>query len=202
MSADRTDSGKSVEPTAESASRRRLLQAGLGASPAILTLVSAPVRAGYAHAKTASAFGSVTTAVSHTHAMLPTSGRKPSWWASCSMSEWPSSCKTSGGAPKRFRDVFTDFGHYGSKTLKECLQLGASTGMDGVAKHCVAAYLNAATNRVPAVLCSTQAAKDIWIAYTTRGYFEPTAGVKWFADSCTPAGVGGINPWLITTMPN
>ncbi len=203
MMSEQTPQPDSSTPSARptSASRRRLLRAGVGASPAILTFVSAPVRATYS-VKTASAFGSMTTGVSHTHSTVPSSGCKPGWWAKDSnWSAWPASCKTSSGGPKLFRDVFSDYGSYGAKTLKECLKLASDTGMDGVVKHCCAAYLNAASGKVPATLCSTFAAKDIWTSYTTRGHYVPTAGVKWFSDSCVPAGTGGINPWLRSTMP-
>lgn len=182
-----------------SASRRRLLQAGIGASPAILTLVSNPVRATYTTTP-ASSFASVNTSRPGTHVV--TNGCKPSYWVNCGMAQWPAACKDAAGNPKKFKDLFSDYGTYGSKTLIQCLQLGPNSGMDGVVKHVCAAYLNAASGKVPSSICSTQTAKDIWQSYSGgKGYYEPTAGVKWFADSCDPSGNGGINPWLKTTMP-
>lgn len=193
-------SPKSTSGQPKSSSRRRLLQAGLGASPAILTLVSSPVRATY-YTTPASSFASINTSRPH-GGQHPTNGCKPSWWVNCAMSGWPASCKDLNNNPKKFKDCFSDYGTYGNKTLKECMQLASDIGTDGVVKHLCAAYLNAASGKTPAAVCSTDIAKDIWACYSAgQGYYEPSAGVRWYADSCDPAGNGGITPWLKTTMP-
>jgi hypothetical protein len=114
---------------------------------------------------------------------------------------WPAACKDASGNPKKFKDCFSDHATYGNLTLKQCLALSNDSGMDGMVKHLCAAYLNAASGKTPAKLCSTQYAKDMWTGYVSRGYHEPTAGIKWFSDSCNPSGNGGITPWLKTTMP-
>lgn len=182
----------------KSVSRRRLIQGGAAAAPAILTLVSTPVRATY-YTTPASSFASINSSrPRNTHG---TNGCKPSWWVNCAMSNWPSSCKDSGGNPKLFKDCFGDHNVYGSKTLKQCMELPYDNGTDGLVKHLCAAYLNASSGKTPAELCSVVIARDIWNGFKAKGYFEPTAGVKWFADSCSPAGNGGCTPWLKTTMP-
>jgi len=55
--------------------------------------------------------------------------------------------------------------------------LRAPTDHDAVARHVVAALLNAQAGYTPAV--SAQVVKGIWHEYTSKGYFEPTAGVQW-----------------------
>lgn len=185
-------------PAPRSVSRRRLLQGSAAAAPGILTLVSTPVRATY-YTTPASSFASINSSRPRdTHTV---GGCKPSWWVNCSLSSWPASCKDSYGNPKKFKDCFADHATYGSKTLKQCLQLPYDTGMDGMVKHLCAAYLNAASGKVPYEVCSMPYARGIWSTYMSRGYHEPTAGVKWYADSCSPAGNGGVTPWLKTTMP-
>ena len=68
-------------------------------------------------------------------------------------------------------------------------------------KHLCAAYLNAASGKTPATLCSMGFVQTMWADYNSKGYYEPTAGIQWRSDSCTPAGNGGCTPWLKTTMP-
>ena len=187
-----------VETQPTSASRRRLLKGGAAVTPAILTLISTPVRATY-YTTPASSFASINT--SRPRSTHGTSGCKPSWWVSCSMSSWPASCKTSTGTPKKFKDCFSTHATYGEKTLKECMQLSSDSGTDGLVKHLCAAYLNHASGKTPGEICSTQTAQSIWSSHNSKGYWEPTAGVRWYADSCTPTGNGGCTPWLKTTMP-
>lgn len=181
-----------------SVSRRRLLQGSAAAAPAILTLVSTPVRATY-YTSPASSFASINTSrPRNTHTV---NGCKPGWWVNCALTSWPASCKDASGNPKKFKDCFADHATYGNKTLKECMQLPYDTGMDGMVKHLCAAYLNAASAKVPYEVCSMPYARGIWTSYMTKGFHEPTLGVKWYCDSCTPAGNGGVTPWLKTTMP-
>jgi hypothetical protein len=51
---------------------------------------------------------------------------------------------------------------------------------DHVARHIVAALLNAQAGLTPAV--SVRTVKGIWNEYRSNGYFEPTAGVRWSSD--------------------
>jgi hypothetical protein len=66
----------------------------------------------------------------------------------------------------------------------------------------VAALLNGASGRTSAVLNVSQV-KSMWNEFITKGYFEPTAGVKWYAQSpvtvMMTAGGGGITGYLYTT---
>ena len=87
--------------------------------------------------------------------------------------------------PKKFKDCFSTHATYGEKTLKECMQLSSDSGTDGLVKHLCAAYLNHASGKTPGEICSTQTAQSIWSSHNSKGYWEPTAGVRWYADSCT-----------------
>ena len=80
--------------------------------------------------------------------------------------------------PTKFHSGATGFGGtiMGNRTLHQVLQLGDG-GAYGVAKYCATALLNAAAGRTP-VLTETRV-RNIWNEYINRGYFEPTAGVRW-----------------------
>lgn len=62
---------------------------------------------------------------------------------------------------------------------------------DSLGAHIVAALLNAASGRTDGVLTEAKV-KAMWSECQTKGYFEPTAGVKW-----TP---GQVVSYLQTTM--
>jgi hypothetical protein len=67
---------------------------------------------------------------------------------------------------------------------------------DDVARHIVATALNIAAGWVPVLTIAT--IQGIWKQYMltgggTAGYFEPTAGVKWYHDD--------IVNYLLSTMP-
>ena len=178
--------------------RRRLLQGSAAAAPAILTLVSTPVRATY-YTSPASAFASINT--SRPDSSHVTNGCKPSWWKDRPMSDWPAACKNASGTSAKFKDCFGTGSTYDDMTLLTCLNFTAETGTDGLVKYLCAAYLNAASGKTPATLCSMGFAQTMWKDYRSKGYYEPTAGIQWRSDSCTPSGNGGCTPWLKTTMP-
>ena len=90
-------------------------------------------------------------------------------------------------------------GSYPGKTLLTVLELHGGD-RDAVARHIVAALLNAKKGLTPANVLSVTTVRAVWSSFATRGYYEPTAGIKWFADSSVPAGSGGIIPWLKSTM--
>ena len=101
-----------------------------------------------------------------------------------------------------FDSVFGRQGGYGTKTLSEVLRLSANSGRDGLAKHLVAAYLNALKGLTPKEVLDVSTVKSIWTSFIARGYYEPTAGIRWFPDYAEPASPGGgLIAWLKTTMP-
>lgn len=101
-----------------------------------------------------------------------------------------------------FDSVFGRQGGYGTKTLTEVLRLNSNSGRDGLARHLVAAYLNALKGLTPREVLDVPTIKSIWTSFVARGYFEPTAGIRWFPDYAEPASPsGGLIAWLKTTMP-
>ena len=101
-----------------------------------------------------------------------------------------------------FNSVFGSQGGYGNKTLLEVLRLNSNGGRDGLARHLVAAYLNAVKGYTPAVVLDVVTAKNIWTSFVARGYYEPTAGIRWFPDYAEPVNPrGGVIAWIKTTMP-
>jgi hypothetical protein len=101
-----------------------------------------------------------------------------------------------------FNSVFGNQGGYGSKTLSEVLQMNTNSGRDGLARHLVAAYLNALKGLTPREVLDVPTIKSIWTSFIARGYYEPTAGIRWFPDYAEPASPrGGLIAWLKTTMP-
>jgi len=101
-----------------------------------------------------------------------------------------------------FNSVFGSQGGYGNKTLLEVMRLNSNGGRDGLARHVAAAYLNALKGYTPAVVLDVLTAKNIWTSFVARGYYEPTAGIRWFPDYAEPASPrGGLIAWIKTTMP-
>jgi hypothetical protein len=193
--------------------RRRLLRGGLAGAPVLLTLQSRSVMA--CHSTTPSAFGSISQ--SRPENLISLSGQPPSWWCNTSnYSQWPSGYrpvdKTVGGTTTyatKMQDVFQNCGTtFGPMTLVNVLKRSDSSGTGLVAKCVVAALLNGASGRTSAVL-DADAVRRIWNGYRSNGYFEPTAGVKWYDtwhDPSSPAvtamytaGGGGISGYLYTT---
>jgi hypothetical protein len=65
---------------------------------------------------------------------------------------------------------------------------------DPVARHCLAAFLNASTSPplTPNSILSVAKAQAIWTSYVNNaGVFEPTAGIKWDGPK--------IVAWIMTT---
>jgi hypothetical protein len=93
-----------------------------------------------------------------------------------------------------FGSAFGSTYGYGEYSFLQVLQAGQSSfDKAGLAAHLVAAVLNAQAGYTPLSVLSAAKAKEIWTDYNSRGYFEPTAGVRW--DSANTID------WLKTTMP-
>ena len=191
---DQTELPQPLTPsTSAKDGRRRLLRGGLAAAPALLTLTTRPVVAGDCFA--ASAAVSMSSRVST--AVQCTSGKSPASWAKESeLANWPA-----GAIPVKkgqidattFNEIFGAEGGFEKKTtLLEVLKLSPSPKND-LAKHVVAAYLNAVSNLTPPGVLDVQRTKAIWTSFATKGFYEPTAGVKWDHNSTIA--------WIKTTMP-
>jgi len=180
--------------------RRRLLRGGLSAVPVILTVSSRSVMASSTDRCTpASSFASINT--SRPDETFSCIGRTPGYWKQPQyFSQWPNGYQPEGPNATKFNDIFGSNGGYPGKTLLEVLNFKGG-GTIAVARHVVAAVLNAASNKTPSTILSVQMVKDLWSDYVAQGYYEPTAGIKWYADYSVPAGNGSLIEWLTTTMP-
>lgn len=187
-------------PPVASRARRRLLHGGLGATPVLLTLVSRPVLAQQCF--TPSGFVSMPTSAHGTPQTC--SGRTPGYWKQTqSFPQWLPPyypVQTGKHAPTTFNSVFGTPSPYSNTTTWLDVLTTQDQGYSGpphdVARHCVASLLNIAQGWVP-VLTKTVVI-NIWRSYIntgggTAGYYQPTAGVKWYHDD--------IVNYLLSTMP-
>jgi hypothetical protein len=180
----------------KSSSRRRLLQAGLGASPAILTIVSEPVRAftrtQSLPCRSASAFASIAAAQ---HAGFTTSA---STQQTCS-GMGPISWNTTTTWPVAKTTAFsTAIGTYTFRsntapTLLDILSASAPySSTEMLARNFVAAYLNAqGTPKTPLAVVTDLQLKTMW-TQISLGSYTPTSGTSW--------AVSDLNGWLVQTF--
>lgn len=188
--------------------RRRFTTSGLVVSGVLLTLASRP-SLGDVVCKSPSGFLSGNAS---THGTPQTClGRTPGYWGN-HPENWPSpylpgncnsgkgnsctdSSNWSGGT--RFADMALGFhcSGYGSIYLKysmmQVIWLGGGGDPYQLGAHIVAALLNAKMGW--SLMLSEAQVKNIFNEYNSKGYFEPTAGVKWY-----PAE---IVTYLKSTMP-
>ena len=192
--------------------RRAFLKGGLGAAPVLLTLVSRPVLGGQwrvvggggggGGGKCFTPSGFVSMPTSQHGQTYYCSGRTPGYWKQSQhfgswvppyypiTKSWPNKQEAT-----KFNDVFSPSPYPPDTTLLQVLELMGGPPND-VARHIVAALLNAAAGWTPVLTIA--AIKGIWTEYMntgggTIGYFEPTAGVKWYHDD--------IVNYLLSTMP-
>jgi hypothetical protein len=67
-------------------------------------------------------------------------------------------------------------------SLMQVLWMGGSMDKYEFGAHMCAALLNAQDNRTNCL--SVQAVKNMWNECDQKGYYEPTAGVKWYPQDC------------------
>ena len=197
-------------------SRRRLTGAGLGMS-VIFTLASRPVLAATCTTASAAASGNL----SQHGAPLICTGRTPGYWKNLQhANEWPAPYKqgtcNSGGStngaggcsdsPQNWTGGTAFHPLFGGSNFKinnKSLSLNQVMVMndssypgvkdpDNLGSHIVAALLNAASGKTDGVLSVTTVI-GMWNEWVAKGYFEPSAGVKWSSAQ--------IVTYLKTTMP-
>jgi hypothetical protein len=179
-----------------SPSRRRLLAGGFAGPVVVASALPRSVMAG--ECVPASSFASINASRNVEHIEYAcTLGRTPGYWKN---SQWFAQWPTPFTPATLFNDVFKGSTGYPGKTLLHVLQLMGG-GRDAVARHIVAALLNAKKGWTPAPVAGVSLVKQVWKSYDLNGYYEPSAGIKWYHDYSVPASVGGIVPWLKTTMP-
>jgi len=178
--------------------RRRLLKAGAAASPLAFAVATRPARATDHLCRQPSAFGSM-------HASGPgreyasCTGRTPGYWKQQQhFVDWPAPYVpvTTTGIATTTATLFHQAGFHGSQlsglTLLDALgEQGNAGGYGALARHIVAALLNAASGKTPVL--SVMAVHTIWNDFVATGRYEPTAGVHWDAEK--------IVVYLKSTMP-
>lgn len=188
-------------------SRRRFTKSGLAVSGVLLTLASRSALGGDFVCKSPSGFLSGNVSA---HGKPQTcSGRTPGYWGRNRPAQWPSpylpgQCNSSSGnsctnvsewsGGTEFSSVFNCSGNgsiYKNYSMMQVIWLGGGGDPHQLGAHIVSALLNARMGWTP-VLTETQV-KNIFNEWNLKGYFEPTAGVKWYA--------ADIVYYLKTTMP-
>lgn len=187
-------------PLPRSEGRRRLLRGGIAATPVLMTLVSRPALGwggGGGVCTTPSGFVSMPTSQPGKQSYCL--GRTPGYWKQPQhFDDWVKPfypTTTTKHNATLFKDWFTPTPYSPGTTFLDVLKLTGGPPND-VARHIVATVLNIARGWVP-VLTILQV-QGIWKDYMntgggTVGYFEPTAGVKWYHDD--------IVNYLLSTMP-
>ena len=96
-------------------------------------------------------------------------------------------------APTRFHSTTTGLNGtvFANATMKAVLNgTGGGGGYATVGAHVAAALLNAAAGKTPYLSQAT--IRQMWNDLLSKGYFEPTAGVRW--------GATEVTAYLKTTM--
>lgn len=173
-----------ASPPAPGRGRRRFLQGSLGVAPVAMTLVSRPVL-GVPACAAPSAHGSMPNSHGRPNPAV-CSGASPTFWSGPqNFDQWPSPYvpRTLGGnSPQAvtatlFSAAFSPSPYPPDATLLSVLETDGVGG--GVASHLVAAKLNVAKGWVPVL--DDASIQTIWLEFTSQGYYEPTAGVQWYA---------------------
>jgi len=197
-------------------SRRQFALAG---SAVLLTVASRPVLATGQVCNSPSGF--ISGNVSQHGTPNYCAGRTPGYWMTkMHWAEWPSPYYTCGTLKDgttcnkwddwnndgtTFKDQFScsglnwnNYANYGTEqhpkyySMMQVLWMTGSQDPAQLGAHIVAALLNAKKGWTTGVL-TEQGVKDIWNEYNSKGYYEPTATVKWY-----PAD---IVAYLQSTMP-
>ncbi len=180
----------------KSSSRRRLLQAGLGASPALLTVVSEPVRAYVSitsvTCSSASAFASISAAGAagvSANTRQACTGRGPVSWSTTSVSSWPVGTFAVSGktaVPELFSQVFSPgvtINSNATPTLKDVVAASSSSSRTiGLARYFAAAYLNFKQGYTPPQVVTDVQLKAMW-PQAVAGTYKPSTSAQTWSDT-------------------
>lgn len=196
-----SESGPAPECAPSSDERRRLLRGGLAAGPVLMTVLSRPVL-GQTNCGNVSVSASLAAGTSLHPGCVGTNtstGYSPTRWISQS-SNWPSPYTATSsqgqGSPwgqtgysstntqtaTLFHSSTTGFQGtvFGSHTMLDVLkQRAGGAGYATLGMYVAAALLNAAAGRTPFLGEAT--VRAMWNDVLIKGYFEPTAGIRWGA---------------------
>jgi hypothetical protein len=161
--------------------RRKILKVGVGSAPVLLTLMSRPVLG--AECLPCSAVGS-TLHASHSSRVSTCSGLAVSSWTRSS-TVWPDPYKR---GDKNSAHGWTGTAYHCSttglcgttfsgKSMLEVMQLSDDGGVRSTGRYITAALLNSRSNRTPVL--SETTVRGMWNDFVNKGYYEPTAGVRW-----------------------
>jgi hypothetical protein len=171
-----------------STSRRRLLRAGLAASPAILTIVSQPVLA--VTCRSPSSFASIAAnAATSSQPAQACTGLGPQAW-SLSSTAWPVTRSTALFYPEFSGS--TGFRGIASPTLDQVLALSSPySDVETLARNVVAAYLNLKSLKTPDTVINETSLQAMWTLGVAGTYRPTLTGAYWtFAD---------LNAWFTQT---
>ena len=206
-------SGLSAEQSVEDAnaprnkSRRQFALAG---SAVLLTVASRPVLANTAVCKSPSGF--LSGNLSQHGTVKYSNGLTPGYWKNhYGYGDWPSPyvcgtlkdskyCNSTDSwidgesTTTKCKDQFhttskclkyatyTKDGHTYAYSLMQVMWMGGTTDTYEFGAHMCAALLNAQKGLTSCL--TVQNVKDMWNECDQKGYYEPTAGVKWYPDQC------------------
>ncbi len=177
--------------------RRRFLGAGVAATPFLLTLVSQPALGTGAVCFSPSRNVSRNTSVSQQgrYGECLRAGSPGNYAAQQQASkgayQWPAAVPPTtamhplfyqGAENGKTKFIKKENNQWVSMTLGEALQVSAA---GQVHFHLIAAYLNKMGGNgavIPDSVLTVQDILGMWQEYASRGYFEPMAGVKWYAE--------------------
>ena len=172
------DANKSAIPaqpvtaiSARGAARRRFTRAGAGATGALLTVISTP---GMAIDICTTPSGSLSGGLqSHAGPKPVCSGVSPGYWKN--HDDWPVSKTLTYGS------IFTHCSRH--KDYKSCTLINILDPQDwdkeGIGRHMVGTYLNILSGRIS--FLTVPQLVNMWNEFNDKGYFKPTATVKWYA---------------------
>jgi hypothetical protein len=155
--------------------RRRLLKGGAAAAPVLMTVVSRSALGQGGICATPSAFTSINSS-RPSQRIASCSGRWPEFWQR-NPDEWPAGFETT----TRYHSPTTGLGgtFFGDSTLMQVFE-GSGGGQVMLGRHILAGLFNARAGLTPLIPEFT--VRNMWNEFVARGYFEPTAGVRWYPD--------------------
>lgn len=192
---DTTPDSKQDSVTGESNDRRRFLGAGAAATPFLLTLVSQPALGVtcFTPSRSLSRNTSVSQQGKNGECLRAESPGNYSAQQQQGFGayHWPAAVPPStpmhplfykGGEYLKTKFVKKVNGNWVSMTLGEALQVNAP---GQVHFHLIGAYLNKMGGNgavIPDIVMTAQDILGMWQEYASRGYYEPMAGIKWYAE--------------------
>lgn len=192
---DTNPEAKQDNVTGESNDRRRFLGAGAAATPFLLTLVSQPALGVtcFTPSRSLSRNTSVSQQGKNGECLRAESPGNYSaqQQAGFGAYHWPAAVPPStpmhplfykGGEYLKTKFVKKVNGKWVSMTLGEAIQVNAP---GQVHFHLIGAYLNKMGGNgavIPDIVMTAQDILGMWQEYASRGYYEPMAGIKWYAE--------------------